>query len=123
MRMLTTERLLIGALAIGALVACAPKQPAAAEPGVVEDQAGTGEVSSPAAGPVTAPEPASADEDACGASQYQSLIGTNAAAVTLPADLPHRILGPNDAATMDYSPGRLNIMTDDNGVIIEVKCG
>ena len=61
--------------------------------------------------------------DACGASGYQSLMGTNIAAITLPAELNHRIIGPNDAYTEDYVPSRLNIFTDENGVVIEVRCG
>ena len=61
--------------------------------------------------------------DACGASGYQSFVGTNIAAITLPAELNHRIIGPGDAYTQDYSPSRLNIFTDENGVIIEVRCG
>lgn len=61
--------------------------------------------------------------DACGASNYQSLLGTNIAAITLPADLNHRIIGPDDAVTLDHVPSRLNILTDENGVVIEVSCG
>ncbi len=34
-----------------------------------------------------------------------------------------RILRPNQAATMDYSPTRLNLITDDNGVITSMNCG
>jgi len=35
----------------------------------------------------------------------------------------YRILGPNTPATMDYSPDRLNINTDDNGIVVEQICG
>lgn len=35
----------------------------------------------------------------------------------------YRILGPDSMATMDYSPNRLNIHTDDKGIIIEQVCG
>lgn len=118
---MTLKTYLFAALAVSALAACTPKKPA-------EEAAPAAEA--PAADSATAPEapaadaPATmADEDACKASEYQSLVGTNAAAVTLPADLPHRILGPNDVATMDYRPDRLNIMTDEAGVVTEVKCG
>lgn len=61
--------------------------------------------------------------DACGSSGYQSLIGTNIAAITLPAELNHRIIGPGDAYTEDHVPSRLNIFTNENGVVIEVRCG
>lgn len=68
-------------------------------------------------------EEAGAPDDACGADAYAGLIGSNIAAVTLPADLNHRVLGPNDAATMDFVPDRLNIETDADGVIIGLRCG
>lgn len=35
----------------------------------------------------------------------------------------YRILGPDSMATMDYLPNRLNIHTDDNGIIVEQVCG
>jgi hypothetical protein len=62
-------------------------------------------------------------EDTCGRSGYESLIGTNIAAVTLPAELNHRVLGPDDAGTMDFVPERLNIRTDEDGVIVGLDCG
>lgn len=34
-----------------------------------------------------------------------------------------RVLGPHDAATMDYSPSRLNILLDDAGKVFDVRCG
>ncbi|KAF9885963.1 hypothetical protein FE257_012138 [Aspergillus nanangensis] len=40
-------------------------------------------------------------------------------------DLPdsHRILKPGDAMTMDYRPDRLNVHTDDSGVVHDVNFG
>ena len=35
----------------------------------------------------------------------------------------YRILGPNSAATMDFNPQRINVLTDDDGVVKEVTCG
>lgn len=35
----------------------------------------------------------------------------------------YRILGPNSMATMDYSPDRLNVRTDEDGIVLEVTCG
>jgi hypothetical protein len=61
--------------------------------------------------------------DACGAERYGSLIGTPVAAVTLPADLDFRIIGPDDVVTMDYDPTRLNLRTDAGGTIVAVDCG
>lgn len=34
-----------------------------------------------------------------------------------------RILHPNDPATMDYSPERLNVIIDSNDIVTEVNCG
>lgn len=35
----------------------------------------------------------------------------------------HRVLAPGMAASMDYRTDRLNIMTDENGVVVEFRCG
>ena len=67
-------------------------------------------------------EPATG-EDTCGASGYASLVGTNIAAVTLPADLDDRVIGPDTMVTMDFRPTRINFMVDAEGVITEVRCG
>ena len=114
---MTVEKFVLAMFVACATAACAPaaKDAAGETPAAEQPDAQAPSVEEPAA---DAPA-----EDLCNSAQYQSFIGANAAAITLPADRPHRILGPNDAATMDYSPGRLNIMTDENGVIIEVKCG
>ncbi|MHA6344945.1 I78 family peptidase inhibitor [Roseivivax sp. CAU 1761] len=74
------------------------------------------------AGCATAQVPTGA-EDTCGAAGYRSLIGKNIAAVTLPADAPIRILGPDSMATMDFRPDRLNIETDRGGYILRLRCG
>ncbi|MDO5506367.1 MAG: I78 family peptidase inhibitor [Pseudoxanthomonas suwonensis] len=34
-----------------------------------------------------------------------------------------RVLAPDDMATMDYVGSRLNVLTDDTGVIRELRCG
>ncbi|MEM7491111.1 MAG: I78 family peptidase inhibitor [Pseudomonadota bacterium] len=62
-------------------------------------------------------------EDACGAAGYGSLVGTNIAAVSLPASLNHRVIGPDTAVTMDFIAERLNIRVDGDGVITELDCG
>jgi|GEM_PF-1404810 hypothetical protein len=36
---------------------------------------------------------------------------------------PYRILAPDSAATMDFSPERLNVMIDDKKVVTAVRCG
>jgi hypothetical protein len=115
------KTILITALALGALVACTPKQAEEPAPATTETPAADETVAKPVAQPET--QPAEMDDDLCKASEYQSLIGANVAAVTLPADLFHRIYKEGDAVTKDYRQDRLNIVTDENGVIIEVKCG
>jgi hypothetical protein len=62
-------------------------------------------------------------EDTCGAERYRSLVGTNVAAVTLPAELDVRVIGPDEAVTMDFVETRLNLRTDADGTILEVYCG
>ena len=59
----------------------------------------------------------------CNAADYQSLIGSNIAAITLPSDLVHRIIRPGDAYTQDYSASRLNLFTDEDGTVMRVTCG
>jgi hypothetical protein len=38
-------------------------------------------------------------------------------------DRPYRILKPGAPMTMDYSPARIDLKVDDNGVVTEVTCG
>jgi hypothetical protein len=61
--------------------------------------------------------------DPCGAQGYTSLLGSNFAAVTLPADLNDRVVGAGIAVTQDYDPSRLNIETTADGMIIGLSCG
>lgn len=59
----------------------------------------------------------------CEAGSYAGLVGLNIAAVTLPADLEQRVIGPGMAYTQDFRPDRLNIEIDRAGVIQRVWCG
>jgi hypothetical protein len=72
------------------------------------------------------PEPMTAAEataqDTCGASGYRAMVGSNVAAITLPAGLNHRIIAPNTPVTMDFNAERINFLTDANGVITSVEC-
>jgi hypothetical protein len=61
--------------------------------------------------------------DPCGAGAYQALAGANIAAVTLPADLQARVLGPDDVVTLEYVADRLTIRTDRDGIILDLSCG
>ena len=74
-------------------------------------------------GCVAVTEPAADPQDVCGASRYQSLVGANIAAVSLPADLNDRVIRPNDMVTMDFNPERINFRLDDTGRIIAIDCG
>jgi len=61
--------------------------------------------------------------DTCGMANFRQFIGQPASVIdrsTLPPRT--RIIGPNDAVTMDYSEGRLNIMTNAAGVVTELRC-
>lgn len=62
-------------------------------------------------------------EDACNAGGYAGLVGSDLAAVTLPAALNDRVLGPGDVATLDYDPTRLNIRVDAENRVLSLDCG
>ena len=57
----------------------------------------------------------------CDAS-YQSLVGSNIGAVSLPTGLTHRIITPGMAVTEEYNADRLNIWVDDKGWIQKTEC-
>ncbi|MGP1353844.1 MAG: I78 family peptidase inhibitor [Parasphingopyxis sp.] len=63
------------------------------------------------------------DAVSCPADGYQSLVGAQLAAVTLPAGLVMRVINPGDAVTQDYRPDRMNVDLDERGVITRVYCG
>ena len=63
------------------------------------------------------------DGASCGADEYRSLLGSNIAAVTLPAEPNIRTIGPDEAVTMEFLPSRLNIAYDESGTITRVYCG
>ena len=52
------------------------------------------------------------------------LIGKPQSALgTMQFTNPMRVLLPGDAATMDYSPSRTNIILDAQGIIRDITCG
>jgi len=61
-------------------------------------------------------------QDACGASQYASLVGSNLAAVTLPAEANVRIIQPDTVVTQDFRADRANLIVDAGGIITAVEC-
>lgn len=76
----------------------------------------------PPAGPFPPVDDGTAD--ACGASQMQDLVGqpfSVLAAMTFAT--PMRLIRPDSAVTMDYSPERLNIIMDESDRIASVTCG
>jgi len=69
-------------------------------------------------------QPAEDGGDACGASAHADLVGQDRsviASMTFPA--PMRLIGPDDAVTMDFNPERLNVTYDESGTIDRVYCG
>ena len=80
----------------------------------------------PPAAPPAAPPPAAeaAAQTPCGAAGYANgLIGADIAAVTLPAELNHRVIYPDHAVTEDFVPERLNIHVDEDGTVLRLACG
>lgn len=80
----------------------------------------------PAAEPPAASAPQTREEataqDTCGGAQYRSLVGSNFAAVTLPAESNIRIIQPDTVVTQDFRPDRVNIIVDAQGAITAVEC-
>jgi hypothetical protein len=68
--------------------------------------------------------PAQAAGDSCGAAGLQSLLGSSVGDLD-PATLPanSRVLFPGMGATMDYAPGRVNVVVGTNDRIERVYCG
>lgn len=110
------------------LGACAPSpEPAPAEPAApaTPDPA-------PAPAPQASIDLVPDDEEmsaTCDAEPVQGLIGQEATEATVTkatadsGSASVRVLKPGDAATMDFREDRLNINTDDAGVIERISCG
>lgn len=82
----------------------------------------------PAAPPVQPlPDDGLADDglaDACGATGLQGLVGQPEGVLeTMRFSQTLRVIRPGIAVTMDYSPFRLNILTDAAGRIERIFCG
>ncbi|MFP4519383.1 MAG: I78 family peptidase inhibitor [Oceanicaulis sp.] len=86
------------------------------EPGLVAGERGP--QTDADAGPVDDGSPS------CPASAYQVLVGQPIGEIhTQSLPEPHRIYGRGDMVTMDHRPDRLNIVTGEDGAVVEVKCG
>lgn len=143
MDLLKTTLFAIGATVTVALSSCGDPgntDPPAAETSLGEtagEQAAGGESAATATPAVDATASATtADDvdsnppgDACGASKVAAFASQKATAevkARVAAAVGHdsiRWIGPDTAVTLDYSPGRLNVVIDDNDVITGGKCG
>ena len=122
-------------LAVLALAGCGQTTPgeATATPSAPATVATTNATVEPVPGGKAAPMKAAMTDDtlaACGADKARAFIGrqdrptTRADLVKLVGHDRIRWLGPDDAMTMDYSEGRLNVMLDaQKRTITGVKCG
>ncbi len=104
-----------------ALMACTPSEPAAT-------MASTETPAAPAAAeptpPAATPAPADPAADTCNMAQYASIVGKPATdAAVPPASSAVRHITPNTQVTMDFSPARLNIDINADGVITGLRCG
>ncbi|HYD27114.1 I78 family peptidase inhibitor [Brevundimonas sp.] len=72
-----------------------------------------------------APMPPDDGPSRCKADQYQRFIGRNRSELPPnPANETWRVTCTTCPVTMDYNPGRLNILYEQStGIIREVKCG
>lgn len=62
--------------------------------------------------------------ESCGAEDMAHLVGLQRAQLeNIAFSQPHRILGPNDAATQDYRADRVNFYLDDGGTLVRIACG
>lgn len=116
---------LLSASLVLLLGACAPKSESSpvAEPAASADTAAT-----PVAEPAATGDAGEAPR-ICSADAVQALVGqeaTEAVVAQATADSGSasvRVLKPGQAATMDFRQDRLNILTDDAGVIEQLSCG
>ncbi|MBI1340406.1 hypothetical protein GC169_09410 [bacterium] len=70
------------------------------------------------------PPPDPEVEDACGAEPLGAIVGQPLADADAPREGPLvRYIGPTTIVTRDHRPERLNIHTDDAGVVTKVVCG
>lgn len=64
-----------------------------------------------------------AQATSCDADGLRDLIGRNITVLqTMRFGVTLRVIGPDTAVTDDFSPDRLNIIHDDDGVITHIAC-
>jgi len=108
------------------LAGCAAPQPA--PPALAQSAPPPVAVAPPAPPPPKAPPPKAAPPpppDTCGARSLQYLVGRPRSEIPVPINPGgRRVTCTTCPMTMDFSPGRLNILFDaESGIIKEVKCG
>ena len=119
--------LLAAALTLGLAACSRPASAPATQPAPADASAAADAIPAPADG-VTG-DVVQEPQMTCDAGPVQSLVGQEAneavvARATADSGSANvRVLGPNDAATMDFRQDRLNILTDDAGVIERLGCG
>ena len=59
----------------------------------------------------------------CNAGQFTDDLGRPVGELDLPEERQVRVIGPDEAVTMDYMPTRLNIEVDDENRVVRVYCG
>jgi hypothetical protein len=97
---MTVSKGLVAALLFGAVAGCSQQENAAG-------------------GPVAA-----TSEDACGAAQLQSLVGTSVGTLDSAAlPEPRRVIFPGQPVTMDYREERLNVEIGKDDKVVRVYCG
>ena len=120
--------LLVAALALGLAACSGPDSAPATLPAPADAPADVNADAVPAPVDAIAGD-AEEPQLTCNADAVQSLVGQEASeAVVARATADSgsasvRVLGPGDAATMDFREDRLNILTDDAGVIEQLSCG
>nr|WP_290428545.1 I78 family peptidase inhibitor [Defluviimonas salinarum] len=68
--------------------------------------------------------PAVPAEATCSAESLQHLVGQPENAFDPTGlDEPVRVVHPDEAVTMDYNPGRLNVEIGADGMIAAIRCG
>ncbi len=103
-----------------ALMACSPStEPTPVTP--AESVATAPSTPEPAPPVTPAVDPAA---DTCGLAQYVALVGKPATDPAVPTAGPSvRHIKPDSQVTMDFSPARLNIDINAEGVITGFRCG
>ena len=110
----------IALLAGIALMACAPSPTTTAPVEPTPGPEAAAPMTPEAAPPV---DPAMPSADACGALQYQALIGKPTTEPGVPAEgLNVRYIRPDRQVTMDFRADRLNIDIDAGGMIKGFRC-